>query len=80
MPDISPVHIWRATTGGGLPVDYLRWLSAMFEQFRYATPEGRHLAARLDHAGVTPAHIASYLRAPFNDWLVARFTTTAIKD
>lgn len=30
---ISRVHIWKAATGGGLPVDYLRWLAAMWEQY-----------------------------------------------
>lgn len=30
---ISPYHIWLSATGGGLMVEYLRWLAAMWEQF-----------------------------------------------
>lgn len=42
---ISRVQIWIKATGGGLPVDYLRWLSALWEQYRHdalasATREG----------------------------------------
>lgn len=39
-PEISPVHIWRATTGGGLPVDYLRWLASQWELYESEPPSG----------------------------------------
>lgn len=54
----SAVHIWREVSGGGRPVEYLRWLSAQWEIFfRYGPISG----------------ITERDRENFSWWLYARF-------
>ena len=72
---VSYVHIWRAATGGGRPVDYLRWLAAMWEHYRTATHDGLTLEARLAGSDVNPRCIASHMREPFKEWLVGKFNS-----
>lgn len=61
---MSRAHIWRATTGGGLPVDYLRWLSAMWERY-----DGeRSIDYFLEY--LPPAEARRFARDDFDSWLV----------
>lgn len=61
----SAIHIWKAATGGGRPVDYLRWLSAMWELFANEwQPE---------HYGRSRPALLSEQREDFYIWLTARF-------
>jgi hypothetical protein len=52
------VCMWRNLTGGGLPVDYLCWLAAMWEQFvDWYAVDGDHYRDRMGQ---------------FDDWLIGR--------
>jgi hypothetical protein len=31
---VSYVHLWREETGGGRPVDYLKWLAKSWEAYK----------------------------------------------
>lgn len=61
---ISRAHVWRQASGGGLPVDFLNWLAAMWEQFDAEMREelyGFHVYFSIEDR-----------RAHFDDWLLGR--------
>lgn len=67
----SPIHIWRAVTGGGKPVDYLRWLASQWEIYVH-TPEYRRMY------GYFSEHyfgnkLSQVLRDTFRAWISERF-------
>lgn len=69
---VSPVHIWRELTGGGLPVEFLKWLAAQWEMWGGTTDEGREARwLRDDHPGDYRANRQDILGA-FSEWLCAR--------
>lgn len=60
---MSYVHVWRQLTGGGLPVDYLRWLSAMWEQ--YVHDPSTHVAGETWYI--------TEQRLRFHEWMRGKF-------
>lgn len=63
--------MWVASTGGdGKVADYLRWLSIMWEQFRYAS-DGLTMAEELKRH--YPENLINpMLREPFAYWMVSK--------
>lgn len=49
--ECSPVHVWRSVAGEGHAVDYLRWLAAMWEQYRATNIINDIADARADFPG-----------------------------
>jgi hypothetical protein len=62
--NIDKVNIWFDLTGGGKPVEYLRWLAAMWEQYAvWYRAEGDHRQPPRDQ---------------FDEWLVGRLNSGAV--